>query len=104
MRSVSESYNPFGTTIDSSLPRVGFRSRVVDCLVLVILPVAAAGSAAAALLFIGQVPALPVLVAIACLGLGIYAFGKLGELQSLIEAVVRSHSNPPPQEQRDAKE
>jgi hypothetical protein len=106
MRAVSESYNPFGTTIDSSLPRVGFRSRTMDCAALVILPVAAAASAAAALLFIGQVPALPVLVAIACLGLGIYAFGKLGELQALIEAVVHSHSKPPPRdksEQSDPK-
>jgi hypothetical protein len=101
MRAVSESYNPFGTTIDSSLPRVGFRSRTMDCAALVILPVAAAASAAAALLFIGQVPALPVLVAIACLGLGIYAFGKLGELQALIEAVVHSHSNPPPRDLSD---
>jgi hypothetical protein len=102
MRAVRESYNPFGTTIDSALPRVGFGARVVDGVVLVLLPFVAATSAATALLFIGQVPALPVLAAVSCLLLGIYTFGKLGELQTLIEAMVRSHSNPPPREQQEA--
>ena len=101
MRAVSESYNPFGTTIDSALPRVGFGARALDAVVLVVLPVAAAANAAVALLFIGQVPALPVISAVLCLVLGIYAFGKLGDLQGLVEAVVRSHSNPPPHEQRE---
>ena len=48
-------------------------------------------------------PALLTLAAIACLVLGFQAFGKLGELQSLREAVVRSHSNPPPQSEREAQ-
>jgi hypothetical protein len=78
------------------MPRVGFKSRVLDAVVLVILPFGAGACAAAALLMIGQVPALPVLAAVACLLLGGYAFTKLGDLQNLVEDVVRSHSNPPP--------
>jgi hypothetical protein len=95
MRAVGGNYNPFGTTVSQALPRVGFRHRTLECLVLVILPFLAAASAAASLLLVRQVPALPVLTAIACLLLGGYAFTKLGELQSLVEDVARSHSNPP---------
>ena len=100
IRAVSTSYNPFGTTLDSALPRVGFRNRSIECLVLVILPVLAAALAATSLLLVGQVPALPVLTAVACLLLGGYAFSKLGELQSLVEAVVRSHSSYPPADEK----
>jgi hypothetical protein len=96
MRAVRAGYNPFGTTIDSSLPRVGFRSRTLDFVVVIVLPFVAAASAATSLLLIGQVPVLPVLSAIACLLLGSYAFGKLGDLQALVEAVVHSHSSHPP--------
>jgi hypothetical protein len=102
MRAVSSSYNPFSMRVDGSLPQVGWKSRVLDCIAVVILPFAAAAGAASALLMIGQVPALPVLSAIASLLLGSYAFSKLGELQNLMEAVVRSHSNPPSESQDDA--
>jgi hypothetical protein len=95
MRAVGGNYNPFGTTVNRALPRVGFRHRALECLVVVVLPFLAAASAAASLLLVRQVPALPVLTAIACLLLGGYAFTKLGELQSLVEDVARSHSNPP---------
>ena len=98
MRAVRAGYNPFGTTIDSSLPRVGFRSRTLDFVVVIVLPFAAAASAATSLLLIRQVPVLPVLSAIACLLAGSYAFGKLGDLQALVEAVVHSHSSHPPAE------
>ena len=96
MRAVSSSYNPFGTKVRGDLPRVGFMNRVFDLLIVVLLPVAASVGAAVALMMVGQVPALPVINAIVCLLLGGYAFMKLGELQTLIEEVVRSHSNPPP--------
>jgi hypothetical protein len=96
MRAVRAGYNPFGTTLDSSLPRVGFGTRAFDFIAIVVLPFTAAASAAASLLFIGQVPVLPVLTAIACLIMGLHAFGKLGELQALVEAVVHSHSSHPP--------
>ncbi|HEY2732391.1 MAG TPA: hypothetical protein VGI70_00320, partial [Polyangiales bacterium] len=96
MRAVGAGYNPFGTTIDSALPRVGFRNRSIDLLVIVILPVAAAACAASSLLLIGQVPVLPVLTAIVCLILGFFVLSKLGDLQSLVEAMVHSHSSHPP--------
>jgi hypothetical protein len=96
IRAVRAGYNPFGTTLDSSLPRVGFRIRAFDFIALVVLPFAAAASAASSLLLISQVPVLPVLTAIACLIMGVYSFGKLGELQALVEAVVHSHSSHPP--------
>jgi hypothetical protein len=96
VRAVAISYNPFHTKVRGVMPRVGFKSRVLDAVVLVVLPFGAGACAAAALLMIGQVPALPVLAAVACLLLGGYAFTKLGDLQNLVEDVVRSHSNPPP--------
>jgi hypothetical protein len=96
MRAVSSSYNPFGTKVKGSLPRVGFMNRLFDAVIVVLLPVGASVGAAVALMMVGQVPALPVINAIVCLLLGGYAFMKLGELQTLIEEVVRSHSNPPP--------
>jgi hypothetical protein len=95
MRAVAGTYNPFGTQVTAGLPRVGFGGRALDALVLVVLPLLAACCAAASLLLVGQVPALPVLTAVLCLLLGGWAFIKLGELQSLMQDVVRSHSNPP---------
>jgi hypothetical protein len=102
-RAVGAGYNPFGTTIDSALPQVGFRSRLLDALVIVILPVVAAACAASSLLLIGQVPVLPVLTAIVCLLSGFYVLGKLGELQSLVEAMVHSHSSHPPAQRPEKK-
>ena len=96
MRAAARSYNPFGTKIRGPMPRVGFWNRGLDAVIVIVLPVLAAISAAASLMLVGRVPALPVLNAVVCLLLGGYAFMKLGELQTLIEEVVRSHSNPPP--------
>mgnify|MGYP003449582623 CR=1 FL=1 len=97
MREVASTYNPFDTRVTSALPKVGFGPRALDALVLVALPLMAAGCATTALLLVGQVPALPVLVSVIDLLLGGYAFIKLGELQNLMLDVVRSHSNPPEQ-------
>jgi hypothetical protein len=45
---------------------------------------------------IGQIPVLPVISAFIALGLGAFDYVELGSLQSLSEAVSRSHSTPPP--------
>jgi hypothetical protein len=94
---VSKSYSPFSTKVPDTVPRVGFRSRVFDFIVIVLLPSLTALSAALSLYMIGQPPLLPVGVTILCAVLGSTAFGKLGELQNLLESVVHSHSYPPPQ-------
>jgi hypothetical protein len=99
MRAVALDYNPFRTRVRTALPRVGFRTRLLDALAIVVLPLVAAVLAVSSLMIIGQIPALPVLAAVASLVLGAYAFVKLGELQRLMEDVVRSHSVPPPEEQ-----
>lgn len=97
LRAASGSYSPFSTKVEASLPRVGFRSRALDCLVVIILPVLAAASAAASLMLISRPPILPVATGLTCLMLGSYALVKLGELQDLIESVVHSNSFPPTQ-------
>ena len=76
---------------------MGFRSRVFDFMVVVLLPCLTALSAAASLYLIGQPPLLPLGVAVLCVIFGVSAFGKLGELQDLLLSVVHSHSYPPPQ-------
>ncbi|HET6336276.1 MAG TPA: hypothetical protein VFG30_23805 [Polyangiales bacterium] len=95
IRRVSGTYNPFGTTLDKKLPRVGLGSRPLELAVLVLLPLAAVVLTAFALWAVSQVPVLPLIAAFAAIGLGGYAFVELGSLQELLEAVVRSHSNPP---------
>ena len=99
MRAVALDYNPFRTRVRAALPRVGFRTRLLDALAIIVLPLTAAVLAVSSLMIIGQIPALPLVAAVACLVLGAYAFVKLGELQRLMEDVVRSHSVPPPEEQ-----
>lgn len=96
IRHVAETYNPFRTRVESAMPRVGFRTRPLEALALMVLPLVATAFAAASLMILGQMPALPLAAAVASLLLGIYAFVKLGELQRLMEDVVRSHSHPPP--------
>ncbi|MET0389616.1 MAG: hypothetical protein ABW321_26825 [Polyangiales bacterium] len=98
MREVASAYNPFGTRVRGAMPRVGFGIRLFDLMVVVVLPLAAAGCAVASLVLVGQWPALPVLTSVVCLVLGVYTFLKLGELQTLMQDVVRSHSNPPPED------
>lgn len=97
IREVSKSYSPFSTKVPETLPRVGFRSRVFDFMVVVLLPSLTALSAALSLYLIGQPPLLPAGMALACVVLGLSVFGLLGELQELVQSVVHSHSYPPPQ-------
>jgi len=100
IRRVSVSYNPFGASVDIDLPKVGLGSRALELTALVILPLIAVVLTGIALWAVSQLPAVPILVGLACLGLGTYAFLELGTLQNLVEAVVRSHSNPPPEKDR----
>jgi hypothetical protein len=95
IRRVSGTYNPFGTTLREKLPRVGLGSRTLELAVLVLLPLGAVVLTSFALWAVSQVPILPAIAALAAVGLGGYAFVELGSLQELLEAVVRSHSNPP---------
>jgi hypothetical protein len=97
VRVASGSYSPFNTKIETTLPRVGFRSRALDCLVVIIMPVLAAASAAASLMLINRPPILPVVTGLSCLMIGSYALVKLGELQDLIESIAHSNSFPPSQ-------
>lgn len=97
MRAVGKNYSPFSTKVRGALPRVGFRSRAFDWIVLVVLPFLVVASAAASLLLIGQLPVLPGVTALACLALGAVAASRLSELQELITSVVQSHSYPPPE-------
>src|SRR5690606_38027037 len=52
VRAAAGSYSPFNPKVEMALPRVGFRSRALDSLVVIILPVLAAASAAASLMLI----------------------------------------------------
>jgi hypothetical protein len=95
IRRVSGTYNPFGTTLKEKLPRVGLGSRSLELAVLVLLPLGSVVLTSFALWAVSQVPILPAIAALAAVALGGYAFVELGSLQELLEAVVRSHSNPP---------
>jgi hypothetical protein len=94
LRGAAGSYSPFDTKVPASLPRVGFKNRALDCLVIIILPVLAAASAAASLILVNRLPVLPMATGVLCMLIGAYALIKLGELQDLIDSVV-SNSFPP---------
>jgi hypothetical protein len=96
LRAAAGSYSPFNSKVEVSLPRVGFKSRALDSVVVIVLPVLAAASAAASLMLINRPPILPVMTGLSCLMIGAYALVKLGELQDLIDSIV-SHSFPPTQ-------
>lgn len=97
----AKSYSLFGTEVhNGTMPGVGFKSRALEGLSLLVLPLLACASAALALFFIGAFPVLPALSAAACLIIGSSAYSKLGELQTLVASVVHSHSYPPPPQPR----
>jgi hypothetical protein len=97
LRAAAASYSLFGTKIYGDMPTLGFRSRSLEGLALIALPLIACVSAGLALLLIGQPPLLPALAALASLMLGSAAYAKIGELQGLVASVVHSHSYPPPE-------
>jgi len=95
-RRLSDSYNPFGTTAPGELPRVGFGGVVPNLLVLVVLPALASGLCVWSLLEIEHVPLIPILCALAVIGLGSWSLAALGDLLDLRDAIVRSTSERPP--------
>lgn len=94
---VSKSYSPFSTKVPETLPRVGFKRRGVDLLVVVVLPFAAAACCAVSLYLVGQPAVLAAAIAMICVALGSAVFTRLGELKDMVESVVHSHSYPPTQ-------
>jgi hypothetical protein len=89
------SYSPFTTEVRGALPRPGLRSRLIEALAVLVLPIVACASAATALLMISATPIIPVLSAALSFVLGLRAFGKLDDLRAMVESVVQSHSYPP---------
>jgi hypothetical protein len=96
LKSAAASYSLFGTKIYGAMPTVGFRSRSLEGLAVVALPLLACLSAGLSLFLVGELPVLPALSALACLVLGSRIFVRVGELQGLVASVVHSHSYPPP--------
>ena len=97
LRAAAASYSLFGTRIYGDMPTLCFKSRSLEGVALVLLPLLACASAGAALLMIDELPFLPALAALASLMLGTAAYGKLVELHALVASVVHSHSYPPPE-------
>jgi len=97
LRAAAASYSLFGTRIYGDMPTLGFKSRSLEGVALVLLPLLACVSASLALLMIGELPFLPALAALASLMLGSAAYVKIGELHGLVASVVHSHSYPPPE-------
>ncbi len=97
LRAAAASYSLFGTRIYGDMPTLGFKSRGLEGVALVVLPLLTCVSAGVALLMIGELPLLPALAAIASLMLGSAAYVKVGELHGLVASVVHSHSYPPPE-------
>jgi hypothetical protein len=95
-RRVSATYNPFDSPVFTSLPMVGFSTRWANLLALIGLPVVACGLSAWSLLQIAHVPVGPALSGVACLALGGLAFVALRRLLDLREAIMQSHTIPPP--------
>jgi hypothetical protein len=96
IRALEVSYSPFTTQVRSTgLPRPGFKQRWLELLTVLVLPILACALAALSLTMIAKTPTLPVLSAGLCFFLGVRAFGKLAELNEMVDSVVQSHSYPP---------
>lgn len=95
-RGVGASYNPFDRPPGETLPMVGFGFSALNLLVLLFLPLAGCALCTWSLIELEQLPVVPVLCVLGCVGLGGNSQLALGELLELREAVTRSHSNPPP--------
>ncbi len=95
IRRAEVSYSPFATDVPRNLPYVGFRNRFLEFLTIILLPLLAVASAAAALMLNDRLPILPALTGAACVSLGVYAFTKVRELRDQTLSIVR-HSFPPP--------
>jgi hypothetical protein len=95
IRRAEISYSPFGPQLPRSLPWVGLKNRFLEFLVIILLPLFAVFTAAAALVLNGSVPFVPALSGIACVTLGVYAFTQVRELRDQTLSIAR-HSYPPP--------
>jgi hypothetical protein len=95
-RGVGATYNPFDRPDVESLPMVGVGASFLNLIVLVVLPLAGCLLCAWSLFQVGQMPIVPVLCALATIGLGLGSYFALNELLDLRDAITRSHSNPPP--------
>ena len=95
-RGVGATYNPFDRPPGETLPMVGFGLSALNLLVLLFLPLAGCALCTWSLIELEQLPIVPVLCVLGCVGLGGNSQLALGELLELREAVTRSHSNPPP--------
>jgi hypothetical protein len=95
-RGVGATYNPFDRPAVETLPSVGVGVDLLNLLVLVVLPLAGSMLCAWSLVQLEQPPVVPVLCALASLGLGGSCHLALKELLELRDAITRSHSNPPP--------
>jgi hypothetical protein len=102
-RGVGASYNPFDRPPGETLPMVGFGFSALNLLVLLFLPLAGCALCTWSLIELEQLPIVPVLCVLGCVGLGGNSQLALGELLELREAVTRSHSNPPPQPSAPAR-
>lgn len=95
-RGLSALYNPFDRPQVEHLSTVGLGAGPLNLLVLVALPFSACVLCAWSLLEIGRLPIIPVVSAMAVVGLGALSHTALKDLLDLRDAITRSHSNPPP--------
>jgi hypothetical protein len=99
IRKARASYNPYGGKVDwTTLPRVGFNGAWINIAATAVLPSAACLCCIVSLLWIDELPALPIFSIFGALGLGVYSYISLNELQHLRDEVTRSHSVRPPTE------
>lgn len=96
MRRAAVAHSPFTARAITSLPRVGLRYRLLELLVVVLLPLVAIACAALSLWMLGQLPIVPAVAAVACAVLGSDAFMKLQDLRDLSVSIMQYHSYPPP--------
>jgi hypothetical protein len=97
IRKARASYNPFGGKVDwTSLPKVGFDLAPINIAATVVLPAAACLACIGTLLWIDELPAIPILSLVGGIVLGVYAYINLEGLRNLRDEVTRSHSTNPP--------
>jgi hypothetical protein len=100
IRKARSSYNPFGAKIDwTALPAVGLKFTVVNFAAIVLMPLIACIMCIVSLVWIDELPVVPILSFCGALALGIYAYGSFDELRHMRDEVTRSHSVRPPAEE-----
>lgn len=93
IRKARSSYNPYGGKVDwSTLPPVGFSATWLNVAATAVLPPAACLCCIVSLIWIDELPIIPILSIFGALGLGVYSYISLDGLQHLRDEVTRSHS------------